>query len=131
MTEQPTENQALEMVECALSGLSIEKTKAIEYPINGNENNLGYVEPNAALSIALTPPLLDVIIEKIALNKEAFELARRYREVAIARNEGVQEGANALVKQLKETAAIEGKEEFINEMLSKAFPAPKQEVKET
>ena len=118
MTEQ---TEAVEMVECALSGTSIEADKAIQFTVKAT-NETKYIEAQTALLLALETPLLGVILEKVALNDEAFKEVTRIRQVAVAKNQGVQEGANAVIKKLKE-AAVEGGVD-LDELISKAFSNP-------
>lgn len=119
--------ETVEMVECALTGMSIDSNRAMEYTLPGTEKTV-YVDAQAVLTLALKPPVSDAIIEKIALNDKAFEKTVKVRELAIAKNQGIQEGASYAVSKLKEAADKQGKS--IDDIIKDAFPAPKEEVSE-
>lgn len=121
---------AVEMVECTLSGASIEKEKAIEYTIK-ETGEVRYVEPQTVAPVALKTletPFANILLEQIALNDEAFRETIKLRQIAIAKSQGIQEGANTVLKKIKEVAEKQGVD--IDTVFSEAFPAPETAAKE-
>ena len=115
---------AVEMVECALSGISLEKDKAIEYTIN-ETGDVRYIDPSSFLDIATESKMANLVLQKIALTDKLFEKTISIREVAIAKNQGIQEGATAAIKRLKEVADVKGLD--LEEVIKEAFAAPEDE----
>ena len=115
--------EAVEMVTCQISGLEVEANKAIEYTVKDSDDDvLYYVSAEAILAMVENTPLKQVILEKVALSEPLFTEVVSIRKQAIAKQQGVQEGATEAVKAVQAAAEELGVD--LGDVLTKAFPAP-------
>lgn len=121
------------MVQCVLTGEMVEENKAISFSQKEGEDEQ-YVSGLAVLQLVEGSALMSTIMERLALNDAAFAEIASIRKQAIAKQQGIQEGANKAVEAVQKAASELGLEtETVQNLLSTAFPQPEAQpsVEET